>query len=107
MRFTRILTTLLPGLGFVSFLLLFFLMSLPARSADAQKRICIAPDEHTDYMWTADEETYRQAFLEMTSTTERLKKATSALQRMIDRHKVTKEIESIISGNGYLHNKTL
>ncbi|MGI8423203.1 MAG: glycosyl hydrolase-related protein [Chloroflexota bacterium] len=28
------------------------------------KRIYVAPDDHTDYMWTADEETYRQAFLE-------------------------------------------
>lgn len=31
----------------------------------AQKRIYIAPDDHTDYMWTADEATYRAAFLEM------------------------------------------
>lgn len=31
-----------------------------------QKRIFIAPDDHTDYMWTADEETYRNAFLTMT-----------------------------------------
>jgi alpha-mannosidase len=32
----------------------------------AQRRtIYLAPDDHTDYMWTADEETYRQAFLEM------------------------------------------
>ena len=30
-----------------------------------QRRIYIAPDDHTDYMWTADEEEYRQAFLEM------------------------------------------
>lgn len=29
------------------------------------KRIYIAPDDHTDYMWTADEESYRQAYLEM------------------------------------------
>ena len=28
-------------------------------------RIYIAPDDHTDYMWTADEEAYRQAFIEM------------------------------------------
>lgn len=32
---------------------------LPAR------RIYIAPDDHTDYLWTADEATYRQAFLDM------------------------------------------
>src|SRR5687767_4291336 len=37
-----------------------------ARDARAQpKRIYLAPDDHTDYMWTADEETYRLAFLEM------------------------------------------
>ncbi|MEZ4867733.1 MAG: glycosyl hydrolase-related protein [Caldilineaceae bacterium] len=34
-------------------------------SQENVKRLYIAPDEHTDYMWTADEETYRQAFLEM------------------------------------------
>lgn len=31
-----------------------------------QDRIYIAPDDHTDYMWTGDEETYRQAILQMT-----------------------------------------
>jgi alpha-mannosidase len=30
------------------------------------KKIYIAPDDHTDYMWTANESTYRDAFLEMT-----------------------------------------
>lgn len=49
----------------------------------------------------------KQAFLEMNSTVERLKKAASALKRMSDRQKATKEIESMISGNGYLHNKIL
>ncbi len=49
----------------------------------------------------------KQAFLEMTSTSERLKKATAALMRMSERQKATKEIESMISGNGYLHNKIL
>lgn len=29
------------------------------------KRIYLAPDDHTDYFWTADGETYRLAFLEM------------------------------------------
>jgi alpha-mannosidase len=29
------------------------------------KKIYLALDDHTDYVWTADEETYRQAFLEM------------------------------------------
>lgn len=31
----------------------------------ATKRIYIAPDDHTDYMWTANEATYQAAFLEM------------------------------------------
>ena len=39
---------------------------LTATFAAAQsKRIYIAPDDHTDYMWSGDEEAYRQAFLEM------------------------------------------
>ena len=29
-----------------------------------QRRIYLAPDDHTDYMWSADEEGYRNAFLE-------------------------------------------
>ncbi len=29
------------------------------------KRIYLAPDDHTDYMWTLDEEGYRRAFIEM------------------------------------------
>ncbi len=45
----------------------------------------------------------KQAFLEMTSTEERLRKAGSALKRLLERLQTTKEIESIISGNGYLH----
>ncbi len=36
-----------------------------AAEPPARKRVYVAPDDHTDYMWTADEETYRQAFLEM------------------------------------------
>jgi alpha-mannosidase len=31
----------------------------------AEKRIYLAPDDHTDYMWSAGEEAYRQAFVEM------------------------------------------
>ena len=30
-----------------------------------QKKIYLAPDDHTDYMWSSDEEGYRQAFLDM------------------------------------------
>jgi alpha-mannosidase len=29
-----------------------------------QRKIYLAPDDHTDYMWSADEEGYRKAFLE-------------------------------------------
>ena len=29
------------------------------------KRFYLAPDDHTDYLWTMDEEGYRKAFLEM------------------------------------------
>ncbi|MCB0833305.1 MAG: LON peptidase substrate-binding domain-containing protein [Bacteroidetes bacterium] len=47
----------------------------------------------------------KQAFLEMFSTAERLRKATSAMRRMSERQRTTKEIEGIISGNGYIHNK--
>ncbi len=35
-------------------------------SDQAQTRFYIAPDDHTDYYWTADAATYRQAFLTMT-----------------------------------------
>ena len=34
-------------------------------TAPAPKRLYIAADDHTDYMWTADEAAYRQAFIEM------------------------------------------
>ncbi len=36
-----------------------------AASLQDRKRIYLAPDDHTDYLWTADEETYRQSFLRM------------------------------------------
>jgi len=35
------------------------------RSQAQQKRIYLAPDDHTDYLWSATEEGYRQAFLSM------------------------------------------
>jgi alpha-mannosidase len=38
---------------------------LPLAAAEAPRRIYIAPDDHTDYMWTADENAYRQAFVDM------------------------------------------
>lgn len=49
----------------------------------------------------------KQAFLEMTSTEERLRKAGTALKQLLERMQSTKEIESIISGNGRLHNRRL
>lgn len=39
--------------------------SSPAQPALTPKRLYIAPDDHTDYFWTADDVTYRQVFLEM------------------------------------------
>lgn len=39
--------------------------SMPPTVVAERKRIYIAPDEHTDYFWSADEATYRQAFLNM------------------------------------------
>lgn len=44
--------------------LLIFIALHPAPAA-TNKRIYIAPDDHTDYMWAGDEATYRAAFLEM------------------------------------------
>ena len=45
--------------------LLVILLLLPGLSGAAPKRIYIANDDHTDYMWSADEDTYRNAFLQM------------------------------------------
>jgi alpha-mannosidase len=36
----------------------------PASAAAQQKRVYIAPDDHTDYFWLADEATYGQVFLD-------------------------------------------
>ena len=67
----------LPGLVKVAFLLLAAIgclqggESLHGQRAEPEQlppettRIYIAPDDHTDYMWSADEETYRRVFLEM------------------------------------------
>ncbi len=44
-------------------LTLFLLLAIPALSQP--KKIYLAMDDHTDYVWAADEETYRRAFLEM------------------------------------------
>src|SRR5437868_6120422 len=50
-----------PLLAVVSSLLL----CACAAFSQTPKRIYLAPDDHTDYMWTLDEEGYRQAFVEM------------------------------------------
>ena len=42
----------------------------------------------------------KQSFLEMTSTGERLKKSVEALEKIIERMKITSEIHKIIGGNG-------
>jgi alpha-mannosidase len=44
-----------------SIVVVFVIGSLSAQ----QKKIYIAPDDHTDYMWTNTEEDYSQVFLEM------------------------------------------
>lgn len=45
------------------FLVIFCFQCFPVT---AQKRFYIAPDDHTDYFWVADDVVYRQAFLTMT-----------------------------------------
>ena len=44
-------------------LFIFGFLILTGTSAQ-QRKIYLAPDDHTDYMWSADEEGYRNAFLE-------------------------------------------
>jgi ATP-dependent Lon protease len=44
----------------------------------------------------------KQKFLEMTSTRKRLQKSVAALSRIIDRIRLTEEIQSLIGGNGSL-----
>jgi alpha-mannosidase len=43
--------------------LVFLLAMLITQQGLAQKRIYLAPDDHTDYMWTADEAEYEDVFL--------------------------------------------
>lgn len=52
----------------INFLLTFIILAIFTSSVASaqQKRIYIAPDDHTDYMWTADEATYQNSFLAMT-----------------------------------------
>jgi len=48
-----------------TFLFLILFGCLPAAEAQPAKRLYIANDDHTDYMWTADEATYDSAFVHM------------------------------------------
>ena len=43
----------------------------------------------------------RQGFLEMTSSSERLKKCVQALSRIVTRKRLTREIKQLIGGNGH------
>jgi Lon protease-like protein len=43
----------------------------------------------------------KQAFLEMTSAGERIRRAVSALEKLVERLKLTQEIQRIIGGNGH------
>ena len=40
-------------------------LALACAAGAQERRIYVAPDDHTDYMWTGDEETYRRSFLKM------------------------------------------
>ena len=48
----------------------------------------------------------KQRFLEMTSTRERLEKAVAALEKIIERTRITDEIHKIIGGNGNIAGHT-
>lgn len=50
-----------PGIS----LFLLILLGLPIRSLAQPQKLYLANDDHTDYMWTADETAYRRSFLKM------------------------------------------
>lgn len=52
--------------NFIPKFFVFLLLFLITQGAMAQKRIYLAPDDHTDYMWRGDEAEYENAFLSMT-----------------------------------------
>ena len=49
----------------MKYTLLILILFLSTAQAQPPKRIYLANDDHTDYMWTGDEETYKKAFSEM------------------------------------------
>ena len=51
--------------NFVSIGIIFLLATLRCFAQEPPSRIYLAPDDHTDYFWTADDVEYRAAFLEM------------------------------------------
>ena len=51
--------------GVFSRIVILALLAFAVQTVSAQKRFYIAPDDHTDYFWIADDTTYRQAFLTM------------------------------------------
>ena len=52
---------------------------LRSTARDTERRIYIAPDDHTDYFWTADDVEYRQAFIETLEYYRRLADSTDGL----------------------------
>jgi alpha-mannosidase len=48
-----------------NYLLSILLLCCFGTFAQSQKRLYIAIDDHTDYMWTADEAKYDSAFVQM------------------------------------------
>ncbi len=52
--------------NFISRFFILLLIIFIAQETFAQKRIYIAPDDHTDYMWRGNEQQYQDAFLNMT-----------------------------------------
>jgi alpha-mannosidase len=61
-----------------TFMLLAFMWMISS-NATAQKKIYIANDDHTDYMWAGNEAQYKQAFLDMLDYYLNLTESTSSL----------------------------
>jgi len=57
--------TLFPVQKLKTLIVAFLIAAIAFVSVPAQKRIYIAPDDHTDYFWIADDVQYRQYFLTM------------------------------------------
>lgn len=55
-----------PRLATIATLTLVVTCCLSVSMAQQKEKVYLAPDDHTDYMWTGDEETYRKALLQST-----------------------------------------